>query len=519
MKIGTLEEFSAKTLLRTRTSWILVFSIFSIALAISLRSHFGIHRALVNDEAVELVIGTGMPLDRFYFWSPQAAYAEGEADLMETGVPYVNRFLAHFTKENGQPGSFIPLVRVIFAIAQACAAALLGMAAARLWGMVWGLATGLMLGVSAFALIVNNVVTRNGVSLLWSTLAVYVLVRFFVVAPVKRWVPVLGLALVLVLGCWTYTSFRMLAAAIYFALVVDWLRFDRGWRALPMIGSSLVLFVVALLALLMADGGSFSSFAGRGSYVLGEASDYFRRLWPTLLSPGYYVRPEVATFLVEDVHILVGRQVLSLLLVPFFVVGLIGGWFQGARFVQFLSVVWGFGMAACALGGANMKYLFVFLPVTMMIAMSGLRLVSGTLAEEGRWGRWYRAGVAVLLVLVAFFELSDVFVRFPKAERSQMNVVSERMGDYAAAQVDSFSRVYIQPGLGFDIVMWRLRLLGDARVTAFSTLDLLRKAMEKTPPPPNSLLIIDYPAEVIPAEQGGWRLPSGVRIVNVRDTF
>jgi len=258
-------------------------------------------------------------------------------------------------------------------------------------------------------------------------------------------------------------------------------RFDHTRRSLIYIASSLTLFVGLLSVLLVAGGQTLFTFLERGNYALADLSLYFQRLALSLVSFCYYADGSKIFFLTEDVHVLVDHSVLSVLWAPFFCFGWWKAWQTPSRLLYCAVIVWTAGMVLCALAGPNAKYLLVFFPVTLLVALSGLRHFSEYLAPK--LGNNERVGLFCIcsIVLVASFELKDVFVRFPASERHIANALSREIAKFALVEerTKRWSRVYIQVGNGYDALIWNLRFQPAKKsIFVYSSPIQLKKEME-----------------------------------------
>lgn len=482
-------------------------------------AHFAFQRPLINDEAVELIQGTGMPLDRFHFFAPEPCYPDGIADVIETAVPYFQRMLTgEITSPADQPRHEF-IVRAFYLAAYITGACLLALTAGRLWAYPWSPIAGLLLIFSSYCLILNNIVTRNGITILWSTLAAWSLILWLNRRPeasaARNALGLILLTITLILGCWTYTSFRILTVAIYGALSLHWLRYERTKTSLLAITLSAVGFATVIALMVTADETELEFFIKRGSYALRDPYDYIARLGYTLLSPWHHASSNSVPFLVEDVHILVGRAVISPWLSPFFALGWVLAWRGSCRYVHLCALVWTLGMIGCALAGPNTKYLFVFLPFTLLLTLSGLRATVEFLNARIFSKNETHAGLALLLILVFTGEIRDFTGRFIGSERHKLNAG----GDTLAAEALTYyrkhkTRVYVHTGLGFDIVKWRTRhYRHETNFTVHISLHNLRETMTENPPPEGSVLFISYPAKEIPPNSDGWFPPASVRII------
>ncbi len=492
-----------------------------IALVVGGYSHFFVNVPLINDEALELSQGVRMRLDSFHFLSPTEIYLWGNADQIETLVPYVSAWLAHVGWGGDVDRDYVRLIHLVFLLAYAAGTLFFALTLRSLLGRGWAFVGGLIFACSAFVLITNHIVTRNGISLLWATAITGTVVKWAdETAPGSRttkWFLPAGLALLLVMGCWTYTSFRMLSLAVFLTLALDFLQFDRTLRGVARLAAAGAMFGGLMVVLIEWDGSSLQSFLQRGSYAVGDSSGYLRRLAFSFISPWHYVSPAESFFVIEDVHVAIGRAPLSPILAPFFVLGCLTSWGCSCRAVRLVAKLWLIGMVCCAVAGPNLKYLVVFFPATLCLTVFGLQRAAHALGQL-RVRRWLALALVASVIACALAgEVSDYLFRFPYTERQKLNRIPARMAETAVKLLqEGYAKVYVQPGLGFDIVVWYLehdRALRGRPVEFYFSLANLREAMTQEPPPPQSVLLIDYPAAEIPRLTQGWSPPSGVFVL------
>ncbi|CAM2842805.1 hypothetical protein [Rariglobus hedericola] len=508
-----------------RHAWGLTFAfVFMVSAVTGYCAHFKLVRPLINDEALELIQGVGMPLDKFYFFTPDSVYPMGTADIIETFCPYIVRFAVDAGGEFGPQTSSVFLLRGFYAACYLMGCVAFAWAAGKLWGAGWAAGAGLALASSPFVLVINNILTRNGISILWVCLIVAALVwwtrRDAKQSVVSTYTPALVVAGLLILGCWTYTAFRLVAIAVYAALVVDWWYFEKTKARAIKVMVSGILFGAVLLVLMAWNSDSLLIILRRGGYAVGDSSGYLARLALTLATPFNHPGNRVTPFIIEDVHALVGGAVLSKWLAVFFVVGWLAAWVGSCRVAFMAAVIWTTGMLLCAVAGPNFKYLLPFMPFALLLAISGLRMCVQYLASRFECGRVLMACVVLIFSGVAWSGLNDFFGRFPADPQNEGNRVSNVMADVAVEMVKGGApRVYVQPGRGVDIVFWRIKpLIDSGRVAVYSTLPRLLDGFGETAPvPPGSVLLIDYPIQQFRNSILNWDTFPAIKIINTRE--
>ena len=212
---GAMREFWTGLLRSDRRAACLVF-FFSAAIACVI--HVQSKHALINDEAVELMITEGVPFDRFYFMSPDYSYPNGDVSANEMGPLYAHRFLFWIFKDffKTRDNYLIPIHAFsVLVLATACVAFFYAMR-----GFVsrqQSVAAALALALSYTPLLLNQFVSRNTVTIIWGCLLMIFVPRLLDSArrstAENRRTALICAALVLA-GAWTYTTYLLAAIAI-----------------------------------------------------------------------------------------------------------------------------------------------------------------------------------------------------------------------------------------------------------------------------------------------------------------
>lgn len=498
----------------------------AVAFVIGLIAHTSIERPLINDEAVELRQAEGTSWRSFHFLTPPEAYPEGSVEEIETLAPYLHR--ASFTllaSALNDREAFLAPVRGLHLAAFVLAALIFTAALAHRWGDEMACVGGVCFATSGFVLILNHILTRNGISILWGSLLVLALCRWEAPAQAdKRWPWAAGIwTATLILGCWTYTSFRIVAAAGFAALLLAWLYFDRRLRSAIVLSAAGSTFCLLLFLLVKADGSSFESFLRRGSQAVGSGDYYWYHLSLCLAAPFWHASGEISTgeistFVTEDVHHLMGRALLSPFLAPFFGLGLLAGLLR--RKVEWPVFVaawtWLLSMPLCALGGPSVKYQFALFPFILLLTARGLLLGKEWVAAalHPHTANFASSGI---LILAAIGELWLVFVRFPRHPRHELNQRPRELARYSQELAHSQGvPVIIQPSLGYGTVNWWLWPRDPSRVRAVSGRRKLREYLTAHPPTTATILVLDYPPSLLTKDQPGWALPPSLQVVDAR---
>lgn len=354
---------------------------------------------VINDEAVELLQAQDLPLDRLYVFTPN--YRGGNADLIESLTSYVSFGLWKLFGTNLWP------MHGFYALSY-CAAAVLCFALLRQVYREAGLRVGgaVLFCGSSYALFFTRIITRNALSLLWSTLLLLILRHIVDTTsrPPKTallaWLPV-----ALTCALWTYSSFKFVAVAVYMALLAHWLRLPR-YRVEKMatggyLLGSVSVFVGLVSGLLFLGGTSVSVFLFRGSYVLQgglgvAARRYVMHLARSLMLPVLYLPG--GDFLMDVTHTAYARQMLSWLLAPLFFLGiwrLLRTWRRAWGVPHLALAIWLLATLPLALGGPHLKHHFALFPCVFLVAMQGMQAVY-------QWGRRHVRENAVFVLTGVF---------------------------------------------------------------------------------------------------------------------
>lgn len=416
---------------------------------------------LINDEAVEILQSQDLPTDRFYFFTPN--YQGGNADIIESFMTYVGFSIR---KIFGANLYYLHLFySLYFCAAFGCFLYLLRRLYQDMAIVGWG---SLFFCSSSYALFYNRILTRNGISLLWSTLLLLVIWLIFNdTGKIQTFSLLLCLPLVVVGSLWTYTSYKFLTIAIYMALALHWFSLPKYFRkkrqhGLLLTGSFLTM-ITLFSGCLLLGGTSFSSFFFRGSYVLrGEFSlavkRYFFHLIRSLLLPVFHQIG--GDFLMDVTHLAYNRQMLSWLLIPFFFIGIgrvLVTWHKKFDFFHIVFLVWGFSTIALAVGGPHLKHHFALFPFVMLLTIHGIDKIY----QIGR----FHINKRILLILMAVYCFGvisgEVWHIMWKIPTNNMLILDTRFpmafSQKAQALLATMPKVYIVEGYGRDATRYYTR--------------------------------------------------------------
>jgi len=498
-----------------RTVLIFVF-IFSIS--VSFLVHWHSQRALFNDEAHELILTEGVPLDRFYFICPSDAYPSGSVAPVEMGQLYINRYLFwifqdYFVKRDDflvPLHAFNTLILALSCLCFYCAIRKYTSQGLAALGAV-------MLATSYTALLFNQFVTRNTTTIIWGCLLILFLPGL-IDGSQKTFSQKLRAALIcaiLVLaGMSTFTSYLLAAVAIWTSLGIVWLRFDRKWSNLGWIMFSGSVFSFGYLFLCYTSTYSLSAILFRGTYAMNGMAVYVENAILTLLSPVYYATD--GSFFKEDVHIIFGRPLLAFVFAPFYFIGLVYMICSRRPLVFLAVIVWVIGALLCALSGPNPKYIYTFFPLILLISLFGASILRVLIAKHlGNTAANVILGLLLLFAVVD--DLKDVFKQPHDMGREIVNTLPRHGAELAIKSVESGRDTYIYFGLGYDILNWYLwpREIG-IKVKRCSVTEELPALFLQFPPQPDSVLFVDFPPESLPQTLKGWTPPKEVSVDQVK---
>ncbi|GAK58508.1 4-amino-4-deoxy-L-arabinose transferase and related glycosyltransferase of PMT family [Candidatus Vecturithrix granuli] len=418
---------------------------------------------VINDEAIELLVSEDLPTDRVYFFAPN--YQGGNVTLIESLVPYVNLAIMSIS------GHSLIFLHLFFALCHAGACYLFfRLLQAHFQQTSFALYGAILLGGASYANFFNRILTRNGISMLWSCLILLVLYQALKTSQTHRrnvlyW---LILPVVLTFAFWTYTSFKFIIVAIYLSLGL-WAVFQsfssryfarRAWRY-PLLSCILTLCCIAGLLLISQTSFHFTIF--RGSYVLGgNWAEVFRKyashFVSSLLLPVYF-KPG-GDFLIEVTHTAYNRQTLSIFLAPCFILGVWNSLtFKKSSFgfQQLVLCIWLLGTAMLALGGPQLKHHFALFPIVMFLAICGLWRVAEWVSLMLP-PRSFNIVAVIFLLAVVGGETNHLFRKIPLDSLLRLDSgLPAAVAREALQQAQTVSKVYLIEGWGRDAVRYYTR--------------------------------------------------------------
>jgi hypothetical protein len=405
-------------------------------------------QGMFNDQGVELLQSADLPLDHFRFFAP--SYPGGGVDQIESLVPYLVRALGVRAPED------LGRMQALFAVGYVLAATALLVLAARTWGLGWGLAAALVLGVSSYGSYVSRILTRNGLSIFWGALLLYLLSEALGEGTRARRAAV-GLSVALVLALMSYSSFKAFFGAVPLVWLACALRQRQGRLRAAVASAAAGL---AVFGLAWAGGSSLHDLLFRGSYVL-SAADNSRTTFAafagqSLLLPVYLTRHFAeGGFFIESVHALYGRAMLALPLRPFFVLGVVLGLARFARGREggHVAAVWILASLALSVGGPSLKTHYALWPFVAWITVDGL-VAAARAAAVRVPPRALMAAGALLAAATLALEARHLFGTVADATAGQLPPVAISRGALALAPSHD---VVMVSAMGKDVITFFIR--------------------------------------------------------------
>ena len=177
---------------------------------------------------------------------------------------------------------------------------------------------------------------------------------------------------------------------------------------------------------------------------------------------------------VEDVHLAIfPRGILSFLLWPFFLVGLITSIFSMGNmkgFSRMCAWVWIISNAIFAKCGPNVKYFYSQLPFSFFLVVQGLNIFNCFLQKSKLLKKIHDNKMTItiiFLIVYSVFELTYVFDTYPKKPyHGGRNIVAEREAVAAldVAKAKQGENVLICPFGGLDTVNYYIRRIPSIKV-------------------------------------------------------
>jgi len=423
-------------------------------------------KGMINDEAVELLQALYLPRDGFYYFAPHYLPYPGFVQVheIESLVPYVNLLIFHIFGED------LLYIHLFYALCYCVACYVFFCLVRGAFGSeTWGWMGALILGGSSYPAFYSRVLTRNGISLLWAVVILWLLWKVVggASAKIKRALYLLYIPVILVLSILTYTSFKFIAAAVYLSLITRCLaaprRKDLGYA---MSSAAVTLLLIVLLVVL--SGTSVRPVIFRGAYVLGksfEIGGYLRHVGSSFLLPVFF--KSGGDFMSDMTHDVFDRQMLSFIIAPFFILGLwecTMRWRVEFGFAPFVLTLWLWGVFILGAGGPSLKHQYALFPLVVFISLCGIQWAYRRASRVVNRAV-IAVAVAALLCIFLASEARHLFRTIPADGRLHWETVRPRaVAEEALRCSRSAFKVYIVGCMQIDAMRFYTRREPKVRV-------------------------------------------------------
>jgi hypothetical protein len=337
----------------------------------------------VNDAMVELVQAHYLKLNRLVFFVDN--YPGGNAMGIESLVPYLNKLIWQtFSITHYEVSTYI-MYFLSFLITLYIVYKIIGLSNNDLviknpfqYKLILFI---FLLFVASSSLIghIGTIFTRNGISLLWSSLSVLGFVYFLSAESEnkKNKNLIYGFAIFLIsfiAGVWSYSAFKPYFAAYYSSWILFYVltgNVKANYKKIIILAlASLVLYLISL----NFAGGSLKDALLRGNYVVGDLNLklYLKRFFYTLIMP-FFTTSDNSFYFSEVVQESYNKPMLSYVMSIFFIIGTLGSikYFKKDIFCYSL-IAWTIGSFFFGLAGPSIKYNYVMYIFPLLICFRGM---------------------------------------------------------------------------------------------------------------------------------------------------
>lgn len=474
---------------------------------VALFVHMAVDRVMIKDEAIELLQAADLKVDQIRFFAPAYRHPDNSGVMpIEALVPYVNHlFIEMFGYKTGP-------MRFFNAYCYGITVMVFFLAMRRFSDVNAALFNTFLFLFSSYGLIYNQFLTRNALSPLWGCLLFWALAVYHTGrTELERWrAAVLFMPLALLLGNWTYTSFKIIAVATIFAITITYAA-DRFWEWREkkkfwtieggLLFTGVGLFITALGSILWVTRTPLPLYFMRGDYVMVKENEWYHILM-TFLAPIYYCDNAKAIFLPDETHPALGRSILPVWIAALFYIGLFSAFLLRGRLWRLwftLAWIWIISSGILGLGGASQKYLLALLPINFALASYGLHRVFNAVKDStimqwpvSRWAAFF--GLVALVFYYPFSEINWALYRKREVGGNFYYVANEialRTGKAARRESERAHSVYVYCVWGKEVCFWAARPAANIVDVASAVRFAQAADRGQLPDPKNSVLILN----------------------------
>jgi hypothetical protein len=353
-----------------------LIAVFLAAIVAAGLTNFLLVRPLYNDEGVELLQAEALKLDRFDFFA--GTYPGGYTDWVEAMPLYVHRiaFIGLAGNEAVVRHDFENRARLIRVALFGVISVLIFLILARPYGTVWATAGALLWSGSAYALLSNQILTRNVWSPLWLALAFLAASRGWNQRESDgKWLWwTLVLPVSLFFGVWSYSIFKAFSCALYAALAWRIVR-EGAWRSVGALFAGGFLFGGLILISATLSGMDFQTILTRGAYTFRPNSSYGKNLLGCVLMV-FQWQPPNGHFINEAIHDTIRIPLLPWVVSPFFAIGLLAAVHARDSTLKLAAGTVAFTLPFVALAGPNVKYPYGLTPLLLVVVIGGMHALA-----------------------------------------------------------------------------------------------------------------------------------------------
>lgn len=422
-----------------------------LALALALWVGLIAKKPLFGDEALELLQFTEINLFQLYLMIP-TFQADWAVNRLEPFYAYWVKLFYLLAPQHVET-----LSRVCLAVVHLINTLLVLAILRDLQNRKFAYVGALLYATSFYALSLNQFITRNAVSPLWTLLGIWALIRYFTCAtqpgPPKRYYRYLGLTAVALAGhVFTYSSYKMYLPAFYLASL-GCLFFAVPRSAFFHYGATVGTFALSFLGLLWASG-DFKQIIFRGHYTFVKQAPFFQRLGDVLLWPMKYTS-EARYFSVEQAHLMVAKAPLNLCFAAVFLFGFYSCARASWRLRFFPMALLLFKVLLMAIG-PNLKFTYIAWPLVLIILSMGLFKLWAYLPNR-------RARVVFIsaVMLLIFFDGYQFQRRMIHLAPSHPYLLWDKKAGDVARKANALEKegkyVVVYTPYGRDVALWRRR--------------------------------------------------------------